>query len=344
MATSVGVVGASGYAGGELLRILATHPVFEVTIAAAGSNAGEPVAHVHPGLRALGEMKFAATDPRALAEAELLFLALPHGQSAQLTAQLDPNQLVVDLGADHRLVDPSDWDHYYGTSSAAEPWVYGLPELPGRSEEIAAASKVANPGCYATAIELSVAALLAHAIGEPGDIVAVAASGTSGAGRKGAIPTSATEVMGSMSAYKAGGTHQHIAEITQELSLVAGCPTQLSFTPLLAPMSRGILATTTVRRRGLATEQDARTAFTEVYADSPFVHLLEPGQWPTTASVSGTNCVYLQVALDESANRFVVVAALDNLVKGAAGQAVQNANLMCGLAPELGLPMLAVAP
>lgn len=344
MATRVGVVGASGYGGAELLRILSGHPVFDVTVAAAGSNAGERITSLHPGLLPYGDMTFAPTSSAVVEDLDLVFLALPHGQSAELTAELDPAQRVVDLGADHRLHDPSDWESFYGPNPAAEPWTYGLAELPERAQQIASSTKVANPGCYATAIELSAAPLLAAGLAEPTGIVVVAASGTSGAGRKASIATSATEVMGSMSAYKVGGTHQHIAEVRQELSAIAGSPVQLSFTPMLAPMPRGILASTSLQLVNSVTPEQLFAAFESAYSDSPFVHLLPAGQWPATGATSGTNCVHLQVVLDEGANRATVVAAIDNLGKGAAGQAVQNANLMCGLAPDLGLTTMAVAP
>ncbi len=344
MATRVGVVGASGYGGAELLRILAGHPEFEVVLAAAGSNAGEQITAVHPGLLPYANMVFAPTNAEVLADLDLVFLALPHGQSAELTAALAPSQRVVDLGADHRLRDPADWDKFYGPHPAAEPWTYGLPELPGRTAEIATAIKVANPGCYATAIQLSAAPLLAAGLVESADVVVVAASGTSGAGRKAAIATSATEVMGSMSAYKVGGTHQHIAEVSQELSAIAHTKVGVSFTPMLAPMPRGILASTTLRLIGEVSLERVRDAFGASYDDSSFVHLLPKGQWPTTGATAGTNCVYLQVAIDDEANRVIVVAAIDNLGKGAAGQAVQNANLMFGLQPDLGLTTMAVAP
>jgi N-acetyl-gamma-glutamyl-phosphate reductase len=344
MATRVGVVGASGYGGAELLRILASHPVFDVAIAAAGSNAGERITSLHPGLIPYADMTFAPTSSGVVEDLDLVFLALPHGQSAELTADLDPAQRVVDLGADHRLRDPSEWNSFYGPNPAAEPWTYGLPELPERTKQIASSTKVANPGCYATAIQLSAAPLLAAGLAKPIDIVVAAASGTSGAGRKASIATSATEVMGSMAAYKVGGTHQHIAEVRQELSTIAGSPVQLSFTPMLAPMPRGILASTSVRLADSVTLEQLLAAFDAAYGDSPFVHLLPAGQWPTTGATSGTNCAHLQVALDEATNRATVVAAIDNLGKGAAGQAVQNANLMCGLAPDLGLTTMAVAP
>jgi len=344
MATRVGVVGASGYGGAELLRILAGHPVFDVTVAAAGSNAGERITSLHPGLVPYADVTFAPTNAAILEGLDVVFLALPHGQSAELTAALDPAQRVVDLGADHRLTDPSDWDHFYGPNPAAEPWTYGLPELPERAQQVASSTKVANPGCYATAIQLGAAPLLAAGLAEPTDIVVVAASGTSGAGRKASVATSATEVMGSMSAYKVGGTHQHIAEVRQELSAIAQALVTLSFTPMLAPMPRGILASTSVQMGDAVTLEQLVAAFESAYGDSLFVHLLPDGQWPTTGATSGTNCAHLQVALDQTTNRATVVVAIDNLGKGAAGQAVQNANLMCGLASDLGLTTMAVTP
>lgn len=344
MALRVGVVGASGYGGAELLRILSGHPGFDVTVAAAESNAGMRITALHPGLIPYSDMTFAPTSADVVAHVDLVFLALPHGRSANFTAALDPAQRVVDLGADHRLADPADWDHFYGPHPAAEPWTYGLPELPGRAQLIASSTKVANPGCYATAIQLSAAPLLASGLAKPTDIVVVAASGTSGAGRKASIATSATEVMGSMSAYKVGGTHQHIPEVRQELSAISGGPVQLSFTPMLAPMPRGILASTTMQLADSVTLEQLIDVLESAYDDSPFVRLLPVDHWPTTGATSGTNCAHLQVALDEETNRAIVVTAIDNLGKGAAGQAVQNANLMCGLEPDLGLATMAVAP
>lgn len=344
MTVNVGVVGASGYAGAELLRILHGHPEFTVTVATAASNAGQSVATLHPALAALGDVTLAESTPEALVGVDAVFIALPHGQSAALTDALPDTLKIVDLGADHRLQDGSDWDHYYGTGPAAAPWVYGLPELPGRRELVATANKVANPGCYATALQLSAAPLLARGLVEPDDIVAVAASGTSGAGRKASIPHSATEVMGSMTSYRVGGTHQHIAEVTQELSIAAGAAVSLSFTPLLAPMPRGILATTTMRLAEGASAESVDEAMRSFYADSDFVFVLPDGASPATASTAGTNCAHIQSAVDERSGRVVVVTAIDNLGKGAAGQAVQNANLMFGFGEATGLSVLGVAP
>lgn len=344
MSITTAVVGASGYAGAELLRLIHSHPEFELVSAMAGGNAGEPIGALYPGLLGLAVDRFTATEVSTLNQVELVFLALPHGQSAQLTAEISPNVRVVDLGADHRLADPATWAKFYGDSPAAEGWTYGLPELPGRLELIAAAKQIANPGCYATAIELSVAPLLSSGLGAPDDIVTVAASGTSGAGRKAAVPQLATEVMGSLSPYRIAGKHQHLGEVTQELSAIAGAPVSLSFTPLLAPMPRGILATTTVKVAPKTTEDELRSGFQAAYAASPFVRVLPAGQLPRTADTAGTNNALIQVELDQAVGRAVVVTAIDNLGKGAAGQAMQNANLMFGLDQTLGLTGLAVAP
>jgi N-acetyl-gamma-glutamyl-phosphate reductase len=337
------VAGASGYAGGELLRLLAGHPGITVGAITGGTRAGEALGAVHPNLPTLADRLLAPTSPEALADADVVFLALPHGESATLVAGLPEHVRVVDLGADFRLADPLAWGQYYGGPHAGT-WTYGLPELPGQRARIAEATRVANPGCYATAVILALAPVLAGGLAQPEDVVVVAASGTSGAGRKPTDALLATQVMGSMSAYKVGGVHQHTPEMEQALSWAAGGPVRLSFTPLLAPMPRGIVATCTAVAAEAASEDDVRDALDEAYRDEPYVVVLPPGQWPQTSSVSGANAVHLQVALDRHAGRVVVVAALDNLGKGAAGQAVQNANLVLGLDERLGLTSDGVAP
>jgi N-acetyl-gamma-glutamyl-phosphate reductase len=250
---------------------------------------------------------------------------------------------VVDLGADFRLADESAWARYYGGRHAGT-WAYGLPELPGARELLSEATRVANPGCYPTSVVVGLAPLLAAGLVEPADVVVVASSGTSGAGRKATPTLSASEVMGSLSVYKAGGAHQHTPEMEQALTAAAGAAVTLSFTPVLAPMPRGILATSTARLTAGTTTESLRDALHAAYDDEPFVHVLSSDAWPTTAATLGSNCVHLQVAADAHAGRAVVVAALDNLVKGAAGQAVQNANLVLGLDETAGLPVSGVAP
>jgi N-acetyl-gamma-glutamyl-phosphate reductase len=337
------VAGASGYAGGELLRLVLGHPGLSLGAVAAGTAAGRPVTELHPQLPQLAAISFEVTTAERLAEADIVFLALPHGESAALVARLPADLPVVDLGADFRLADPADWDTYYSGSHAGS-WVYGLPELAGAREQVAAATRVANPGCYPTSVALGLAPLLAARLVEPSDVVVVAASGTSGAGRKMSASLMASEVMGALTAYKAGGSHQHTPEMEQALASVAGAPVTLSFTPVLAPMPRGILATSAARLAQGTTATELRDALTAAYAAEPFVHVLSEGSWPTTAAVAGSNSAHLQVAADTHAGRAVVVAAIDNLVKGAAGQAVQNANLVLGLDETAGLSAAGVAP
>ncbi len=359
MGIRVAVAGASGYAGGELLRLLAGHPDLEIAAVSAGSSAGKPITSIHPNLTghpAFDGRNFAATTAEALGDAELIFMALPHGESATLAARL-PAARIVDLSADFRLGDEAVWRQVYADAPYSGRWAYGLPELPSApgsssaAERIKAARTVAAPGCYATTSILALAPLLAAGLVEPDDIVIVAASGTSGAGRSLRSDLLASEVMGSMSAYKVGGTHRHTPEIEQALSEVLPGPgaVTLSFTPTLAPMPRGILATSTARlTQAVAGGGNAagalRAAFADAYGDSPFVHLLPEGQWPVTAAVYGSNGAHLQVAADLHAGRAVVVSATDNLGKGAAGQAVQIANLMLGLPETAGLTTHGVAP
>jgi N-acetyl-gamma-glutamyl-phosphate reductase len=340
---TVAVAGASGYAGGELLRLLASHPGLELAVATAASNAGQPITALHPHLAHLAGHAFTHTTAESIATADVAFLALPHGQSAELAAQLPEDQLVVDIGADFRLRDPVQWSTFYGGPHAGA-WTYGLPELPGARDLIKGSKRIANPGCYVTTATLALAPLFAADLAEPDDVVIVAASGTTGAGRGVKPHLMASEVMGSMSAYSVGGTHRHTPEIEQNLSDVAGRPVTVSFTPVLAPMPRGILATCTARPKPGVDAAAIRTAFEMAYADEPFVRLLPEGGWPQSAATLGSNCAHLQATLDEHAGRVVVVAALDNLTKGAAGQALQNANIVLGLDETAGLPIAGVAP
>jgi N-acetyl-gamma-glutamyl-phosphate reductase len=333
MGIRVAVAGASGYAGGELLRLIAGHPELDLVAATAHSQAGAPVAAVHPQLAGL-ELTLGATDAATLSDADLVFLALPHGQSAALAAQLPDVVKVVDLGADFRLKDAAAWARYYGGTHAGT-WTYGLPELPGQRAAIAASGRVANSGCYAATITLALAPLIAAGVAEPADVVVVAASGTSGAGRSAKVSLLAAEVLGDLTAYKVGA-HQHVPEIKQ-----ATGATSLSMTPVLAPMPRGILATVTARPTGRG---DAREALRAAYVDEPFVHVLPEGAWPHTGATAGSNSCHLQVTSDVDAGRIIVVSALDNLGKGAAGQAVQCANLMLGLPETTGLSRYGVAP
>lgn len=333
------VVGASGYAGGELLRLLAIHPEFEVSVACAGEKAGETLTSVHPqlvGVPEYSQARFALTDPALLADADVVFVALPHGQSAALVQALPAHTRVVDLGADFRLTDAAAWSRYYGGSYAGS-WTYGLPELPGAREVIASSTRVANPGCYATAVALAMwPAHAAGAIDAP-DITVVAASGTTGAGRKATESLLASTVMGSMSAYKVGGVHQHTPEMEQTIASVGVGAVTIGFTPYLAPMTRGIIATCTARSD--ASEDELRVIYEQAYVNEYFVHVLPEGQWPHTSSVAGTNGAQIQVTRDEHTGRLVVISVIDNLGKGAAGQAIQNVNIMSGFPEYAGLEL-----
>src|SRR5262245_37937546 len=338
MGARVAVAGASGYAGGEVLRLLAGHPGVEIVAVTAHSHAGAPLGAVHPNLVSLADLTLTATSPDTLAGADLVFLALPHGDSAALAAALPRGVKIVDLGADHRLRDPERWARYYGGAHASA-WTYGLPELPGQRAAIAGSDRVASTGCYAVATILPLAPLIAAGLVSPEDVVVVAASGTSGAGRSAKAHLLGSEVMGDLSPYKVGA-HQHVPEIKQATGALS-----LSFTPILAPMPRGILATVTARpARPGTSAADVRQVLAEAYAGEAFVRLLREGSWPHTAATSGSNAVHLQGTVDLDSGRVLVTSAIDNLGKGAAGQAIQCANLMLGLPESTGLTANGVAP
>ena len=329
------VIGASGYAGGELLRLLAVHPHFQVTAISAHSNAGELVTSVHPHLTTHNGEKFLAISEIDFSDIELVFIALPHGESASLISKIPSTTKIVDLGADYRLEDASAWEKYYGGAHAGA-WVYGLPELSAEQRQaISKESKVANPGCYATAITLGIAPAVNHV--DVSDVVVVAASGTTGAGRSAKINLIASEVMGSLTSYKFGGVHQHTPEIEQAVSAIAKKPVKISFTPILAPMPRGILATITAKLNKPMNSKEAHELFAKHYAGEYFVDVLPIGQMPKTGSVTGSNKVQIQVAVDEHTDRLVISVALDNLGKGAASQAIQNANIITGFHEGSGL-------
>jgi N-acetyl-gamma-glutamyl-phosphate reductase len=330
----IGLIGGSGYAGGELLRLLASHPHFEVVAISAHSNAGEEITSIHPQLHSYTGRKFSPFSPEEFSQCELIFLALPHGESAKLIAQLPHTVKIVDLGADYRLKSEDSWKKYYGGDYAGS-WVYGIADLPGKSAEIAQNSRVANPGCYATSIALGAAPAASFA--DLSDVVVVAASGTTGAGRTAKINLIASEVAGSLSSYKFGGVHQHTPEIEETLASVSAQNVKVSFTPILAPMPRGILSTITVRLTKSISIEKVREAYAQFYAESPFVTLLPEGQMPKTSSVLGSNYAQLQVAIDTHTNRLVISVAIDNLGKGAAAQALHNANLIAGFAATDGL-------
>ena len=334
----IAVVGASGYAGGELLRLLSGHPEFEISYIAAGSNADELITNLHPQLTNFVGRKFEATNVGMINKCQLVFTALPHGESAKLISQVDKSVKIVDLGADFRLQNSEAWKKYYGGEHAGS-WVYGLPELVDH-KEISNSTQVANPGCYATAIALSLAPVLP--IIDSKDIVVVAASGTTGAGRSAKVNLIGSEVMNNLTSYKFGGVHQHTPEIEEVLSKVGNKDVKISFTPILAPMPRGILATVTAKLTTNSSAESVRESFSNYYKNSKFVTLLPASSMPMTSAVLGSNNVQIQVAVDEHVDRVVISTAIDNLGKGAAGQAIQNANLMCGFAEDTGLQNLGV--
>ncbi|MHC0428624.1 N-acetyl-gamma-glutamyl-phosphate reductase [Streptomyces sp. O3] len=342
MTVRAAVAGASGYAGGELLRLLSAHPEVEIGALTGHSNAGQRLGALQPQLPPLADRVLEPTTADALAGHDVVFLALPHGQSAAVAERLGPDVLVIDMGADFRLRDAADWEKFYGSAHAGS-WPYGLPELPGGRAALEGTKRVAVPGCYPTAVTLALLPAYAASLTEP-EAVIVAATGTSGAGKALKPHLLGSEVMGSMSPYGVGGVHRHTPEMIQNLSAAAGERVSVSFTPTLAPMARGILATCSAKARPGVSADGVRAAYEKAYADEPFVHLLPEGQWPATASVYGSNAVQLQVAYDESAGRVIAISAIDNLTKGTAGGAVQSMNIALGLPEQTGLSTIGVAP
>ncbi|GAA1483029.1 N-acetyl-gamma-glutamyl-phosphate reductase [Gordonia sinesedis] len=345
MTITVAVAGASGYAGGEILRLLSGHPRLQtgdLSIGAltAGGNAGSTLGSLHPNLLPLADRVLDETTTDVLAGHDVVFLALPHGASAAIADALPPTTLVIDCGADFRLSDADDWAAYYGGDHAGT-WPYGLPELPGNRDVLRDATRIAVPGCYPTVSILSLLPALAAGLVEP-QVTVVAVSGASGAGRAAKVDLLASEVIGSARAYGVGGAHRHTPEIAQALSAAADQPVGVSFTPVLVPMARGILATCTARTT--ASADDARAVYEKAYADEPFIHVLGAGALPATGSVLGSNAVQLAVTVDERAGTLVAVGAIDNLTKGTGGGAVQSMNLALGWGEAEGLSTVGVAP
>lgn len=344
MVFKVAVAGCTGYAGGEALRLLLEHPAVEIGALTAGASAGSRLGEHQPHLTPLADREILPSTVENLAGHDVVFLALPHGTSGQIAADLGEDVLVIDCGADFRLADPQVWQQFYGTAHAGT-WPYGLPELPGQRPTLARSTRIAVPGCYPTSVTLALMPAVTSGLIDGSDVVVVAASGPSGAGRALKPHLLGAELMGSAAAYGVGGSHRHTPEILQNLTILGAEQPTLSFTPVLVPMSRGILATCTAPLvdSGTTTEQ-VRERYAEAYDAETFVHLLPPGQWPQTQHVQGSNAVHLQVAVDAAAGRLVVVAALDNLTKGTAGGAVQCMNLALGLDETTGLPRIGVAP
>ncbi|HOB50268.1 MAG TPA: N-acetyl-gamma-glutamyl-phosphate reductase [Mycobacterium sp.] len=343
--TSVAVAGASGYAGGEILRLLLGHPGFadgRLTIGAltAAASAGTPLAEHHPHLLPLAGRVLDTTNAEVLRGHDVVFLALPHGHSAELAEKLGPDTVVIDCGADFRLTDPADWTRFYGSEHAGS-WPYGLPELPGGRDRLRGARRIAVPGCYPTAALLALLPAVASGLVEPA-VTVVAVSGTSGAGRAAKVDLLAAEVIGSARAYNVGGVHRHTPEIAQGLRTVTDAPVRVSFTPVLIPTARGILATCTAPTT--ATAEEIRGAYDKAYRDEPFVYLLPEGQLPRTGSVVGCNAAQVAVAVDSDAGVLVALCAIDNLVKGTAGAAVQSMNLALQWPETEGLTVIGVSP
>lgn len=349
MTLSVAVSGASGYAGGEILRLLAAHPDVHIRTVTAHSNAGDALIQHQPHLRSLADLTLEPTTPEVLAGHDVVFLALPHGQSGQYTDALADTPLVIDAGADHRLISPAAWDAFYG-GAFHEPWTYGVPELivgaggQKQREHLVGASRIAAPGCNASTVALSLVPGVAAGVIDARDIVSVLAVGPSGAGKSLKTNLLASEILGTANPYAVGGTHRHIPEIQQALTAAGASEARISFTPVLVPMARGILATSTAPIADGVTDAEIRSAWESAYGGETFVHLLPEGQFPRTADVLGANTALVGLAVDRAANRVVVVTAVDNLVKGTAGAAIQSMNIALGLPEATGLTVNGVAP
>jgi N-acetyl-gamma-glutamyl-phosphate reductase len=347
MSFSVAVAGASGYAGGELLRILADHPSFDIRTVTAGSNAGSLLIDHQPQLRSLAHLTLQETDAATLAGHDVVFLALPHGASGSISAQLADDVLVVDCGADHRLASEADWNTFYGGDYAGA-WAYGVPELPtadGKLRDVlAGVTRIAAPGCNASTVSLAIAPGVAAGLVDDSDIVAVLAVGPSGAGKSLKTTYLASELLGNAVPYGVGGTHRHIPEILQNLRLAGASNPAISFTPVLVPMARGILATVSAPLKPGVSVEEVRAAWNDAYAGEPFVQVLPAGKFPRTSDVLGANTALIGVAVDHAANRVVAIIAVDNLAKGTAGAAIQCANIALGLPETTGLTVNGVAP
>lgn len=341
---SVGIVGGTGYTGAELLRLLAQHPSARVEMLTSRKEAGLRADAVFPHLRGHVDLVFTAPDPGKLAQCDVVFFATPHGTAMEMApALIRAGVRVVDLSADFRLRDPVIFRHWYGIEHRAvdllEEAVYGLPEV--NRSQMAEARLVANPGCYPTAVQLALLPLLGTDLIEPRGIIADCKSGVSGAGREARLGSLFCEAADSFKAYSADG-HRHWPEISQGLAQIAGAPVGLTFVPHLLPLIRGIHATVYARLRGGFSEIQAR--YEAAYAEEPFVDVLPPGSHPETRHVRSANTCQLAVHLAPDGETLVVLSVIDNLVKGASGQAVQNLNLMFGFDERAGLDAPPVAP
>lgn len=342
MVISVAVAGATGYVGGELIRTLLGHPEVRLGALTAGSSAGSRLGDHQPHLVPLADYEVLETSAETLAGHDVVFLALPHGASAAVASSVGDDVLVIDCGADFRLENSADWDHFYGGQHAGT-WPYGLPELPGQRERLHGSKRVAGPGCFPTVSTLAIVPAIAAGL-VAADITITAPTGTSGAGKKLATNLLAAEVLGQASAYGVGGTHRHTPEIEQNLRAAGAIDPRVSFTPVLAPMARGILAVVSApASQGLEAEA-LRGAYEKAYDLEPFVHVLPEGRWPQTQATIGANSIHIQVALDERAGKVIAIGAMDNLAKGTAGGAIQSMNIALGIDETAGLSTIGVLP
>ncbi len=345
MTVKVGIVGATGYTGAELLRLLAMHPGVEILTVTSRDKAGTAVSEIFPHLRGVLDLPFAAPEAAELSDCDVVFFATPYGVCMTRAAELLARGVkVIDLSADFRLKDATVFKKWYGRSHSAPEWleqaVYGLPETHHR-EAIANARLLANPGCYPTIVQLGFKPLIEGGLIETSGLIADVKSGLSGAGREAKVATLFAEIDASFTAYGASG-HRHQPEIEQELAQMAGSAVDITFVPHLVPMIRGIEATLYARLK--ASCNDLHDAFREAYRDEPFVDVLAPGAHPETRSVRGSNMVRIGVYQSSDRSTAIVSAVGDNLIKGAAGQAVQCMNLMTGQAETTGLTQIALMP
>jgi N-acetyl-gamma-glutamyl-phosphate reductase len=342
----VGIYGASGYTGQELMRLLLGHPEAKVVAATSRRFAGQPVSDVYPGLSGRTDLVFTNDSPEVMAGlADFIFLAVPHGVSMKIAPIfVRAGRKVVDLSADFRIRNTASYEAWYGKHTAAgmlEEAVYGLPEL--HRDEIRKTRLTANPGCYPTSIILGLAPALRSRWIEPASVIADSKSGVSGAGREPRIDSLFCEVDGGFKAYKVA-SHRHTPEIEQELGLLGGGEMTISFTPHLLPVKRGILSTIYAKLIKDVSAEEATEFYQEFYRHEPFVRICGPGRFPNLSSVVGSNYCDIGVTVDKRTGRLIVVSVIDNLIKGASGQAIQNMNLMCGLPEEMGLPLVALYP
>ena len=340
MALTVAIAGASGYVGGELMRLVANHPELTLKTVTANSNVGQSVSSLHPDNSAHADLVFVETNATTLQGHDVVFLAMPHSKSAEVASWLEDTKLILDCGADFRLENADDWEKFYGTKHAGT-WSYGLPELTladggKQRSRLKNVNRVAVPGCNVTAITLALAPALTAGLIEPADIVSILSVGTSGAGRSPAS-LAVTGGEGSSHAYGVGGVHRHTPEIEQNLANASGQKVSVSFTPVLVPMFRGILAVNTAKAKPGTTLSSLRQVYLDAYGDEKFIHVLPEGEFPNTGELAGSNNATIGISLDEHSGRVVIVCALDNLVKGTAGAAIQSLNLALGFEESLGL-------